>query len=82
LVANQHEAEDVQRLLTEGQEFGALAHKFSTCPSSRKDGDLGLISLQRLDQTFADAAAKLQVDEISPVIKTRFGYHLIQRQGE
>jgi peptidyl-prolyl cis-trans isomerase C len=82
LVPSQHQAEDLQRLLGEGQDFGKLAQKFSTCPSASKGGDLGMISLKQLVQEFADAAEKLEVGQISGVVRTQFGYHLIQRQAE
>lgn len=79
LLKHQYEAEDVQKKLKQGDAFNTLARKFSHCPSAPLGGDLGLIDLRRLDPTFAEAAALLTPDEISPIVRTPFGYHLIKR---
>ncbi len=59
--------------------FEHLAKKFSTCPSADKGGNLGIVDLRRLDATFAEAAKLLKPQEISPIVRTTFGYHLIKR---
>ena len=80
LVQHKYEAEDLLRKLQNSTAaFGDLAKKFSQCPSAQKCGDLGLISLDRFDSDFSEAAELLKVGEISPIVRTRFGYHLIQR---
>jgi peptidyl-prolyl cis-trans isomerase C len=79
LVAQKYEAEDIQRKLTQGEDFESLARKFSTCPSAREGGRLGNIELRRLDEAFVEAALQLKPSQISPVVRTRFGFHLIKR---
>ena len=79
LVQHQYEAADLARKLQEGVEFSELAKKFSKCPSASRGGDLGLMALSRLDADFARASEKLEAQQISDVVKTRFGYHLIKR---
>ncbi len=79
LVAHQYEIDDLLEKLKEGDAFSELAKKFSKCPSASLGGDLGLIDLSRLDPDFAEEAEKLKIGEISKAVKTRFGYHLIQR---
>ncbi len=79
LVKNQYEAEDILRKIKEGVAFSELAQRFSNCPSGRQGGDLGVMALSRLDATFAEASAKLDANQISEVVQTRFGYHLIKR---
>ncbi len=79
LLQNQYEAEDLERKLKEGIEFSELAKKFSQCPSASQGGDLGVIALSRLDADFAEASEKLALQQVSGIVKTRFGYHLIQR---
>ncbi len=76
---HQYEAEDLQKKLKDGVAFETLAVKFSKCPSSKQEGNLGLIDLRRLDPTFAAAAQLLKLQEISLVVRTPFGYHLIKR---
>lgn len=79
LVQHQYEAEDLLRKLKEGHSFSELAKKFSLCSSSPQGGELGLVSLEKLDETFADALELLKKGEMSQPVRTRFGYHLLER---
>jgi len=79
LVENRYEAEDLIKKLAEGESFEALARRFSKCPSSKMGGDLGPVDSRRLDNTFAEAAEILKPGEVSPIVRTRFGYHLIKK---
>jgi peptidyl-prolyl cis-trans isomerase C len=81
LVEQKFEAEDLLKKIKEGVDFTSLAQKFSKCPSASQGGDLGLIDLSRLDSDFAEAALTLKQGEISGTVRTRFGYHLIRREG-
>lgn len=79
LVAQEYEAHDILKLLSEGKAFTELAQKFSKCPSGQQGGDLGEFSYGRMVESFSEAAFALKVDEVSAPVRTRFGYHLIQR---
>ncbi len=79
LVTNEYEAKDIQKHLADGKTFQELAQKFSKCPSSRSGGDLGEFGKGRMVADFEEAAFKLDVDQVSEPVKTKFGYHLIQR---
>jgi peptidyl-prolyl cis-trans isomerase C len=81
LVDQEYEAEDLLKKIAEGVKFEELAHKFSKCPSGKRGGDLGEFGRGRMVASFDEAAFGLAVDEISKPVKTRFGYHLIQRYG-
>jgi hypothetical protein len=71
-------AERVERQVT-AKNFGRLAKRFSKDPgSARNGGDLGTLSASSLDPTFVSAALALKPGEISPPIKTQFGWHVIQ----
>jgi peptidyl-prolyl cis-trans isomerase SurA len=79
--------EDIRKQLLEGkQSFDIMAGIYSEDPGSRdKGGDLGLMDRNELVPEFASAAFRLQNGEISPIVKTRFGYHIVQmvsRQGD
>ncbi len=67
-------------------EFGALAAKFSQDPgSAAQDGDLGWFSRGQMVPEFEGAAFKLNPGEMSDIIETQFGYHIIlleERRGE
>lgn len=79
LVTNEYEAQDLVRKLDEGADFGELAQKFSLCPSKARGGDLGIFGRGRMVEAFETAAFALQPGQVSEPVKTRFGYHLIQR---
>jgi len=75
-----------KEIVTDSKDFGAMAGINSQDPGSRdNDGDLGTISRTDVVPEFATAAFKLQNGEVSQVIKSKFGYHIIQmveRKGE
>jgi parvulin-like peptidyl-prolyl isomerase len=79
LVEHKYEAEDLLKLLKEGKNFTDLAKKYSVCSSAQSGGDLSDVPLNRLDEAFREAAESLKEEEISEVVRTRFGHHLIQR---
>jgi parvulin-like peptidyl-prolyl isomerase len=79
LVAHKYEAEDILKLLKEGKDFSDLAKSRSQCPSAPSGGDLGNLKGKKLDMDFEEAAELLKPGQISGVVRTRFGYHIIQR---
>ena len=79
LVEQQFEAEDLIKKMAEGKTFEELAQTFSKCPSGKRGGDLGEFGKGRMVPSFEEAAFALGVNEVSPPVRTQFGYHLIQR---
>lgn len=80
LVEANYEAEDLIRKLNEGEDFSALARKYSKCSSSNGGGYLGVIRIGQSDPEFEEASLELMPNEISTrAVRTRFGYHLIKR---
>lgn len=79
LVQHEFEAKDLQRKLTEGKSFEELARDYSMCPSSKNGGDLGEFPKGRMVPAFEMALLLLKEGEISGVVKTQFGFHLIKR---
>ena len=68
----------VHERIVAGENFEALAQEFSDCPSKARGGDLGLFERGRMIKEFEDAAFALAPGEISPVIESQFGYHVIK----
>jgi len=58
-----------------------LASKMSDCSSARKKGDLGYFGRGEMQEAFESAAYSLKVGEMSDVIETESGLHLIKRLG-
>lgn len=68
-----------QRVLKKESDFGTLAVLYSQDKSSaRNNGELGFVNRGDLVPEFEAAAFKLQAGEISPVVETKFGFHIIQ----
>lgn len=62
-----------------GADFAELARKNSDCPSGAEGGDLGKFPRGAMVPEFDKAAFALEPGQVSDVIETAFGYHLIQR---
>lgn len=72
---------EAQRILGElkkGADFAELAKKYSDCPSKQQGGDLGYFERGRMDPTFEKAAFGLKKGQMSGVVETPFGYHIIK----
>lgn len=72
------DAEALRARAAAGESFDALAREHSQDPGSAvRGGDLGFFSRGRMVQPFEEAAFQLQPGEISPVVETPFGFHVI-----
>ncbi len=70
--------EKVLDLAKNGQDFAELARKFSEGPTKTNGGDLGLFTQGRMVKAFDEAVFSMQEGEISNIVKTEFGYHIIK----
>jgi len=69
---------DVQKKQIKGDDFAKLAKEYSQGPSNAKGGDLGYFKRGQMVPAFEKVAFKLKPGEVSDIVKTRFGYHLIK----
>ena len=61
--------------------FRSLAKEFSDCSSAKKGGDLGEFGTGEMQRPFEEATFALKVGEMSDVVETDSGVHLILRTG-
>ncbi len=80
LVPTEQEANDILAKLKAGQKFSALAKKYSLDPKTKdKGGDLGWVNWAQFGSTsLKDAAFKLKPGEVSGIVQSQFGYHIMK----
>ena len=70
--------EDIQTRLKNGENFAELAKEFSEGPSGKNGGDLGVFDRTKMVKPFSEAAFALETGEISGIVETQFGFHIIK----
>mgnify|MGYP006073954553 FL=1 len=78
LVKDKSLAEKLKSQLDKGGNFHQLAKKHSTCPSSKKGGDLGEFSPGTMVKAFDNVVFKKEILTVHGPVKTQFGFHLIK----
>ncbi|MEK9773021.1 MAG: peptidylprolyl isomerase [Opitutae bacterium] len=74
------EADRIRGLIVDqGKDFAEMAKKHSDGPSGPKGGDLGSFKFEVMAKPFSEAAFALEVNEVSEVVETGFGFHVIKR---
>lgn len=74
-------AESLRERISNGESFEALAEQYSEDPSAEGGGDIGTFRKGDLVPEYEKAALALNPGEISPVVHTTFGYHIIKLVG-
>lgn len=72
------ELSKIRDRITKGEDFAALAKESSQGPSRDKGGDLGYVRRGQMVKPFEEAAFSLKPGEVSQIVETRFGFHIIK----
>jgi parvulin-like peptidyl-prolyl isomerase len=75
---SEDEAKALRERLSKGEQFDELARQYSTAPEAEDGGEVGWISQDILDESIDKVIFSLPVGEISPVVKTPYGYHVFR----
>ncbi len=79
LVKDKAQAQKILKELQKGADFAQLAKKYSVDKATAsKGGELGFFTQKDMVKPFSDVAFSLKPGQLSPVVKTPFGYHIIQ----
>lgn len=82
LVKTEAEAQDILKQLKAGGKFEELAKKHSIDAAAAKGGDLGWFGKGAMLPEFEKAVFALKEGDISGIVKTKFGYHIIKLTGK
>jgi len=69
---------DIKKRIEDGSSFATMAVLYSECPSAKDGGVIGYSGRAELDPAYAAVAFNLKDDKISNVVRSAFGYHIMQ----
>lgn len=70
--------EAAQKRLKKGESFEKVAREVSEGPSAKNGGDLGFFKRGQMAKPFEDAAFSMKPGQVSEIVRTRFGFHIIR----
>ena len=76
---------ELRKRVQEGEDFGTLAILYSEAPEAARRGEIGFMFRNDLDKAYADAAWALKPGQVSKIVESSFGFHIIQmveRRGD
>ena len=81
IAARKARADEVAAQLRTGADFAKLAASYSDLPDALKGGEVGFKPADRLPQLFVDAVANLKDGEVTPVLRSANGFHILKLLG-
>lgn len=82
LVDSKEQAQEILEKIRKGEDFAQLAKEYSNCPSSENGGDLDYFTKGSMVPEFEEVAFNMEIGEISDIVKTQFGYHIIKLEDK
>jgi peptidyl-prolyl cis-trans isomerase SurA len=76
---------ELRKRVQEGEDFGTLAILYSEDPSASRRGEIGFMMRSELDKAYANEAWSLKPGQVSKIVESAFGFHIIQmieRRGD
>jgi peptidyl-prolyl cis-trans isomerase SurA len=76
---------ELRKRVQEGEDFGTLAVLYSEDPSAPRRGEIGFMMRSELDKAYANEAWSLKPGQVSKIVESVFGFHIIQmieRRGD
>jgi len=81
-VAAEKKIEEIRQKIADGADFAELAAEHSECPSGKQSGgSLGWFQRGMMVPEFDNAVFSMEVGELSDIIETQFGFHIISKTG-
>lgn len=78
IAARRARAEEVMRQLRTGADFAKMAATYSDAADALKGGEIGWRGTERLPPQFADTLAKLKPGQVTPIVKSAGGFHILK----
>ncbi|NLK72584.1 MAG: hypothetical protein GX285_06165 [Clostridiales bacterium] len=78
LVKKKKEAQKIMDKIKSGEDFTALAKEYSIDGSAQNGGDLDYFPKGKMVKPFEDAAFALEIGEVSDIVETDYGFHIIK----
>ena len=75
-------ADTLRQKIIDGADFATISSQYSSLGAGANGGDLGYMSRSDVVKEFARAAFRLNIGDISGVVRTEFGYHVIKCEGK
>jgi peptidyl-prolyl cis-trans isomerase SurA len=82
IAARAARAEEVMRQLRTGADFARMASTYSDAPDALKGGEIGWRDADRLPPMFATELRKLEAGQVTPILKTNVGFHILKLAGK
>jgi len=67
-----------ERVLNNGDDFGAMAKRYSDSPTAQQEGELGVFQRSQLDAKIADKVFALNRNQMTDVMETKTGFEILQ----